>query len=587
MIIISRIPVLVLALTLLLSACAFVPHQKSGSGNREPHNPDMAAVLSNISPVETELVYPKIELSSEMLYTFMLADIAAQRGQTELAAQAYLALARKTRDARVARRAAQLAYESRQMEQARDALKLWHELEPRATMPRQMLATVLIGGGELSEAKPYLVDLLGVDGKNAGRSFVQLYPLLARHSDKVAVYKLLQELAEPYPGIAETHWVLAQAAQAAALHDEALVEVRQARKLKPDLSGAVLLEAQLLHTRTPADALAVLAQFLLVYEDASEVRMMYARTLLDQKQYTESRLQFQQLLTKQPDNTELAFAIALLSIQMGELERAETELKQTLKVGRKDSSTVHYYLGQLNEAKKNDGLALQEYEQVKEGEYAFPSRLRIAYLLVKQGKTREAREVLHKTVAKNSQQSTQLILSEGQILRDAKQYDAAYKTLVKGLEKLPEQPELLYEAALTADKLGKLATLEELLRKLIKVAPDHAHAYNALGYALLERKVRLQEAMQLIEKAHQLAPEDAAILDSVGWGHYLTGNMSKSIEYMRRAYAALPDPEIAAHLGEVLWQQNARDEAKSIWQENLKNNPDNAVLKTVIKKFIP
>ena len=140
---------------------------------------------------------------------------------------------------------------------------------------------------------------------------------------------------------------------------------------------------------------------------------------------------------------------------------------------------------------------------------------------------------------------------------------------------------------MTADKQGKHVILESLLRKLIKVAPDHAHAYNALGYSLLERRERLAEAMQLVEKAHQLEPDSAAIMDSVGWGYYLTGNMSKSLEFMRRAYAVTPDPEIAAHLGEVLWQQGARDEAKSIWQENLKKNPDSAALKSVIKKFLP
>ena len=140
---------------------------------------------------------------------------------------------------------------------------------------------------------------------------------------------------------------------------------------------------------------------------------------------------------------------------------------------------------------------------------------------------------------------------------------------------------------MTADKQGKPVVFEELLRKLIKVAPDHAHAYNALGYELLERRERLAEAMQLVEKAYQLEPDSAAIMDSMGWGYYLTGNMSKSLEFMRRAYAAFPDPEVAAHLGEVLWQQGARDEAKNIWQENLKKNPDSAALKAVIKKFLP
>lgn len=577
----------ILLLPLLLAACAHAPRQQAEAHDPEQRILDINAVLPSVAAAEKGRDYPKMELSSQMLYTFLLADIAAQRGQGELAAQAYLDLAKATHDLRVARRAAQLAYESRQMEQAREAFQLWHDLEPQAAMPRQMLATVLVSGGKLNEAKPYLVELLAADAKNIGRNFAQLYPLLVRNTDKAAVFRLLQELAQPYPDSAEVRWVLAQSAEAAAMHEEALGEIRKARKLKPEWSGALLLEAQLLQAKAPAEALAVSGKFLQDYPDASEVRLFYARALLEQKQYLESRVQFQALLKKQPDNAELAFAIALLSIQMGELERAEIELKQTLDAGRKDTATVHYYLGQLNEAKKKDALALQEYELVKTGEYAFPSRLRMAYLLVKQGKSKEGREVLHKTEAKNSQQRTQLILTEGQILRDAKQYDAAFKVLAKGLEQQPDQPDLLYEAAMVADKQGKLPVVEKMLRKLIEVAPEHAHAYNALGYALLERKVRLKEAMQLIERAHQLAPEDAAIMDSVGWGYYLLGNMDKSLEFMRRAYAALPDPEIAAHLGEVLWQQNAREEAQNIWQQNLKKNPDNAVLKAVIKKYVP
>jgi tetratricopeptide (TPR) repeat protein len=159
--------------------------------------------------------------------------------------------------------------------------------------------------------------------------------------------------------------------------------------------------------------------------------------------------------------------------------------------------------------------------------------------------------------------------------------------LSKGLEQQPEQPDLLYEAAMVADKQGNPEVFEKYLRTLIKVEPDHAHAYNALGYSLLERKVRLPEAMQLVEKAYQLAPDDAAIMDSMGWGYYRLGNLPKSLEFMRRAYIAFPDPEVAAHLGEVLWNSKAKEEAKKIWQESLKENPDNAALQAVIKKFLP
>ncbi len=567
-------------LPVLLAACAHAPqHGQEGI---------TAAESPALTEAEKEKAYPKMELTEKMLYTFLLADIAAQRGHTELAAQAYLELAKTTRDLRAARRAAQLAYESRQMEQTLEALKLWNELEPQAVVkPRHMLATVLVSGGKLEEARPYLVELLAADAKNAGRNFMQIFPLFARHGDKLAVYKILRELAQPYPHSAELHWVMAQAAADAARHEEAISEVRKARELRPEWELPVMLEAQLRQKKTPAEALAGVKKFLSDYPGANEARLFYARLLLEQKQYPESRNQFQHLLDKNPNSAELAFAVALLSIQMGELDRAEKELMQTLRVGRKDSATVHYYLGQLHEAKKNEAQALQEYRQVKEGEYVVQSRLRMAFLLVKAGKLSEALEVLHQTKAKNNQQRAQLILTEAQIHRDAKQYDKAFKVLSKGLETQPYHPDLLYEAAMTADKQGKHKIFEEILRKLIKAVPDHAHAYNALGYALLERRERLAEAMQLVEKAYQLEPDSAAIMDSIGWGYYLTGNPAKSIEFLRRAYAAHPDPEVAAHLGEVLWQQGARDEAKVIWLNSLKNNPDSAPLKAVIKKFQP
>lgn len=576
-----------LSLILLLSACTHAPLQTKERALTDQQANDLQAAQNDNSDIGKRQVYPRMELTGQLLYTFLLADIAAQRGQIELASQAYLELAKTTRDIRVARRSAQLAYESRQIEPTLEAFNLWHELEPNAAMPRQMLATVLLSRGKMEDARPYLIELLASNNSHVGRNFVQIYPLFGKYADKLAVYRMLHDLAQPYLSVPEIHWILAQAAKSADLTEEALSEVRLARSLRREWEAPVMLEAQFLQNKMPAQALEITKKFLGEYPESHEVRLFYARNLLEQKQYLESRLQFQQLLKVKPDNSELAFAIALLSIQVGELDRAEKELKQTLKDGKKDSATVHYYLAQLQEAKKNDIAAMKEYQQVNEGEYFFPARMRIAYLLVKLNKRDEARELLQKTPAKNIQQRAQLVLTEGQILRDAKQYDLAYQVLTKGLEKIPAHPDLLYEAAMTADKLGKADIFEALLRKLIKAEPNHAHAYNALGYSLLDRKIRLEEAMKLVERAHELAPDDPAILDSMGWGYFLTGNLNKSLEYMRRAYAAFPDPEVAAHLGEVLWQQGARAEATGIWQENLKKNPESTVLKTVIKKFLP
>jgi tetratricopeptide (TPR) repeat protein len=580
----KKIKFIAVIVPMLLAACAHTPQAVQAENNAVAEE---ATISAHPFSAENEQVYPKLELSSQMLYTFLLADIAAQRGQNDVAAQGYMELAKQTHDLRVVRRAAQLAYDSGRMEYMQKAFSLWNELDPHAMMPKQMLATVLMSGGKLDEAKPYLVELLAADSSNAGRDIVQIYPLLAHYGDKGAVYKMLQQLTQPYLSFAEMHWVLAQAASAAGQQEAALKEVRIARHMRSEWEMPVLLEAQLVYVNDPVAALDMAKIYLSRNADANEVRMFYARSLLEQKKYPESRAQFQLLLNKQPGNADLAFAIALLSIQMGEFDLAEAELKQTLATGKKDSATVHYYLAQLQEAKKDNVAAMQEYKKVNEGEYLFSSRLRMAFLLVKSGKLNEAQDLLRQTPAKNKQQQAQLILTEAQILRDAKKYDQAYKVLSKGLEQQPEQPDLLYEAAMVADKQGNPEVFEKYLRTLIKVEPDHAHAYNALGYSLLERKVRLPEAMQLVEKAYQLAPDDAAIMDSMGWGYYRLGNLPKSLEFMRRAYIAFPDPEVAAHLGEVLWNSKAKEEAKKIWQESLKENPDNAALQAVIKKCLP
>ncbi len=562
-------------LPLLLAACAHAPQP---------------AVVQPVKPepkVEKPSNLPNLELTGQMLYEFLLGDIASQRGTPEMASQIYMKLADSTRDPRVASRAAHLAYEAHEMERTVDALKLWLELEPASLEAKQMLSMMLIGEGRLDEAQPYLADMLAAYPDRAGHALIKIYPILAQHPDKVAAFSLLQNLAQPYPRVAEAHLVLAQAAEAAGKRELALEEVRKARALRAEWEAATLLEAQLQQRSSPQEALALLKKYLAAYPEANESRMLYARILLERKQYAEARSEFQRLLDMRPENAELAFAVAMLSLQMGELEQAENGLRQALVNGKKDESTVYYYLGQLGEARNNQEEALQNYLMVHEGENVFPARIRAAYLLYKTGKLEEALDYLHQTPGQNNQQRVQLLSLEAQILRDAKQLEAAYQVLMQGLEKLPNHADLLYAAGMLADLTGKYEIFEQMMRKVIQVNPDNAQAYNALGYSLLDRNERLEEGMQLVEKAIQLAPDDFAIMDSVGWGHYRLGNIPKSLEFLRRAYEASTDPEVAAHLGEVLWVKGEKEQAKKVWDDALKLHSDNAVLQAVMKKFMP
>jgi tetratricopeptide (TPR) repeat protein len=576
--------------SLLLTACAHAPARTPVNQIDQPEAVDQLEQLEpQAEEPQTEVpqVLPNVELSSELLYEFLLSEIAGQRGNDTLAVEGSSDLAKKTRDPRLAMRAAHLALQFGQNDKAIEALKIWRGADPSSLMARRMLSSVLVRSGKLDEASEELVELLKADEGHSAQTFVQIYQMLASYPDKAAALKLLRELAQLYPRVAEAHWGVAQLAQASGDGELALNEARQARRLRPEWDVAVSLEALLLQKNEPQQGLDMLRSYLSSYPEAREIRLQYARALLDQKQYKPARDEFQRMADENPDNPDMAYAIALISLQLNDLKSAEMELKQALSKGKKEQDTVQYYLGQLSEAKKNEEEAIAYYREVKDGEYLVAAQIRIAYLLSKRGQLAEARQLLQQARATDNQQRVQLAMVEAQLLREAKQFDEAYRVLNQALEKLPNNIDLLYETAMMADKIGKPDVFEQLMRELIKIKPDHAQAYNALGYGMLERNERIPEAMRLVEKALQLAPDDAAIMDSVGWGYYRSGKLDESVKMLRRAYAGNANPEIAAHLGEVLWVRGDKDEAKKVWQDSLKENSGNEQLQAVIKKFAP
>jgi Flp pilus assembly protein TadD len=246
---------------------------------------------------------------------------------------------------------------------------------------------------------------------------------------------------------------------------------------------------------------------------------------------------------------------------------------------------VRYLLGQIAEEQKLWPQAVQWYERITDGEQLIPARMRTANAIAKQGKLDEARTFLKRVAAENPGEEAQLIVAEAQLLREANRNQDALQLLADALKKDPDQPELLYDYALTAEKLERFDLLESNLRKLIEVRPDHAHAYNALGYSFADRNTRLAEARKLVERALELAPDDYFIMDSLGWVLYREGDLKGAAEQLRRAYSGRPDAEIGAHLGEVLWVMGERDEAGRVWQESLKASPDNETLQKTIKRL--
>jgi len=580
---------LVALLFALLAGCAANPPQPGAPTEEAQEESDADGgpgdAQAGAQEPENRSAYPNQELTERLLYEVLLAEIAAQRGNVALSAQAYVDLAKRTRDPRIARRATEIALYARMNNAAIEAATIWHETDPASTRALQSLAGMLVSVGRYDEALPHLKKLLASSASDPASGFTLLPRMLANAQDKQAALKLTQNLAAGYASLPEAHFAVARTAISAGDDRLALEETRKARQLRPDSEAAVLLEAQLLQKSSVDQAAAVLADYLRQYPGARETRLAYARTLVAQKRFGEAREEFQKLMTGMPDSTEMAFAVALLSLQLKDYDAAEKYLKGLINSPYRDKDGVRLYLGQVAEERKDFSEALKWYGEVSEGEQYVQAQIRYAQVLARQGKLDDARARLQQAAAKSSQQRIQLVLAEAQLLRDANQPKAAFDLVGQALDRVPNNPDLLYDYAMLAEKIERVDVLESSLRKLIEIRPEHAHAYNALGYSLADRNQRLVEARELIEKALKLAPDDSFIIDSMGWVLYRQGNLKDSLGYLRRAYAGRPDPEIAAHLGEVLWALGERSEAERVWGDATRESPDNETLANTIKRL--
>jgi tetratricopeptide (TPR) repeat protein len=551
-----------------------------------------AADLPDKSPTTEESA--KSALTPEILYQLLLADIAIQRSEFHLAAKAYLEAAKTTRDPRLARRATEVSMYAKQPMLGLEAARLWTELDPESVRAKQFVAALLVTENELAEAKTYIAKLLADEAKDGTRlpeSLLQLNRLLSPQKDKVAVFDLVRELVAPYSKLPEAHFAIAQAGMNSGLSEvrvaeASLSEIDKALELRPDWEVAIVLKAQILMRTDSARGLEVLKKYLADHPQARSVRAGYAQTLVEQKKLPEAREQLI-ILAKEDQRPEMQMAIARISLQMNDYDAAEAVLQKLADNPAGDPDAARLYLGQISEERKRYEQALERYRSVEDGEHYWTAQLRIAYVMTKLGKLDDAREFLHHIDVDTDAERIQIIQTEAQLLRETERYKEAYSLLEEGLEKYKDSADLMYDLAMAAEKIDKLEVVEKQLKQLIAMKPDSAQAYNALGYTLVDRTQRSEEGLRYIEKAYALSPEDPFILDSMGWALYRVGKLDQSIPYLRKALAERPDAEIAAHLGEVLWAKGERNEAQQVWQSQLRETPDNTVLRDTIRRFLP
>ncbi|MFM9835896.1 MAG: tetratricopeptide repeat protein [Methylophilaceae bacterium] len=522
--------------------------------------------------------------NGEFVYKYLLGEIAGQRGDVVLASQLFLDLAKQTRDPRLAERAARTAAYARQPGLALQASKLWADLDPDSLEAQQASSQLLVASGNLKEAKPHIKQLL-LKEETRANGFLYLNNLLESQKDKNEVLDAIKEFAAPYPKLPEAHFAVAQAAWMADKPDTAKSELLAADKLRPAWEPSAQLQAQMLLKESPGKALDFFKNFLAKYPKSDEVRLNYAKLLVNQKRFAEAKPEFVKLNESAKDRPEISAVVGLLSSESNDFDMAEKYYQQALDGGFKDPEQIYLYLGRNSERSKNDSKALNWYDKISSGDHFFEGRLSAANVITRIKNVDAAISMLDEVNDLTPEQQVLVIQTEANLLAQAKRSQDSFDLMEKAVNNLPKNPELIYDYAMAAERIGKYDLMETQLREVIKLKPDSAAAYNALGYSLADRNVRLNEAKTLIDTAVKLSPNDHYMLDSLGWVHYRLGNLKLAAEYLRKAFEIQGDPEIAAHLGEVLWKQGMVEEAKKIWADALLINPENDVLVSTANKF--
>jgi tetratricopeptide (TPR) repeat protein len=554
--------------------------------------PSPSATPRERRQVDNEEKAPAIYLSRDIMFQLLAAEIAVQRGQAGNAVATYTALAKSTRDPRLARRATELALNERSLERALQAAQLWYELAPDSSNAAQTVEALWISSNRFEDAEPLVAARLtkARADKTLPVTYQQLQSLLSRSTDKAGALAFIERLSQQDERVPEARLAVAGIAAEAKQFDRAAAEATVAMNLRADDAQTAVTAAQYVQQSTlgAGGAAQLLAGFLEKQPKAVEARFAYARLLAADGKTTPAREQMEIALKQEPDSPAILYSMAQLAYQLKQPTVAEGYLQRYVALPatvQRDNVPAYLFLAQIAEEAKQLEQSISHLEQIKSGDQFISALSRRALLMARLKRVDEARQLLRNTNVSTARERNLLTSAEAQVLREVQLYKEAFELLDESLQANPDNPELIYDQAMAAEKIDRIEVMETSLRKLIGMRPDYAHAYNALGYSLADRNLRLDEAQVLIEKALELSPEDPHIIDSMGWVLYRKGNLEKAIEWLEKAWAVRPEVDVAAHLGEVLWKAGKSAEARKIWQDAQRLDPNSDTLKETLGRL--
>ncbi len=535
-------------------------------------------------------------LDGELFYQLLLGELNAQ-GDASAGFELILDAARKTNDPALYQRAVEVAFQGRSGESALQAARAWKQAYPKSREAnRFVLLTLVILNRIVETVGPLKDDIALAEPKDRPGTIAAIPRTYSRIADKkVAAQVVERALADHFANAATgpAAWTaVGQLRMAAGDLPGALEAARRGQELNPAAEGPVLLALDLMDPQRPVAEL--LVRKYLDGKPLTGVRMGYARALLEAQRYPEALAQLQKITAEQPEFAEAWLVQGTLLAQDNQLQPAESALKRYLELsnaqrGSEDrgraQAQAYLSLAQIAEKRGDLAMAGAWLDRIDNAQDLVSAQTRRASILARQGKLEEGRQLIRALPERAPTDARTKLLAEVQLLRDNKQYRPAYELLGNAAARDPQDTDLVYDQAMLAEKVGEHEAMERLLRQVIATKPDYHHAYNALGYSLADRNVRLPEAKQLIQKALEYAPGDPFISDSLGWVEFRMGNKEEALKILDAAYRQRPDAEIAAHLGEVLWSLGQRDRAQAIWREGWILNAENETLVETLHRF--
>ncbi len=538
-------------------------------------------------------------LDAQLFYQLLIGEISANSGEPAPAVSLILDAAQKTKDAQLYQRATELALQSRSGDAALQAARAWKQAHPTSIEASRYTLQILLALNRVAESAEPLKSLVELTPTmERTQTFAAVPRLYARAGDKKLAATLVEQTLAPYfsqPGTAAPAWAMAGRLRLAAGDTAgALDAANRGHAADEQAEGPVLLALELMDPKRP-QAEAMVSQYMTRATPASpELRMAYVRNLLNAERYPNALTQLQILLKEKPDFAQGWLVLGSLQLQENKPALAENSLKRYVELAEQQTPTdetarglaqAFFALAQISEKRQDLAGADGWLKRIENPEMLMQAQMRRANLLAKQGKLQDGLQLIRDLPELKDGDDRSKLMAQATLLKEFKQYLPAYELIAQAIAQAPDDIELIYEQAMIAEKLNKLDEMEQLLRRVISLKPDYHAAYNALGYSLADRNMRLAEAKVLIQKAVAFAPTDPFIQDSLGWVEFRLGNPAEALRLLDAAFKARPDSEIAAHLGEVLWTMGRRDRAQAIWKEGRRLNPENETLLETLQRL--